>query len=330
MFSIFSLLLPYDIRLSILIASGALYTEMILEKSHQILNSKLVLILKVIAGIFIALDAAIWIFQFFAFSIENFGLGIISALITFTLITPLIYNPFRKKRWQSLLYWTALSVEIGLLFETLLPNQSPFIGIISGSISMLIFLILFELRRVIEFLREIGNYIKYFITQLIHNFKIIFEKIRSFVIDHKNAINIIAVIILDIILCILIWFMPLNAFQTISIGTAFSSIFLFPVFSSKEKSKTQKTFSRMVYYSLMVYTLFSVVIYAFAFIIISTILEFFIWMLLSIIFFSAILLVVIYRRERIYDLSIRWRFSFLILTILMVILLCILLVLNFL
>ena len=70
---------------------------MTLEKNRQILFSKLVLVMKLIAGVSIALDAGIWIFQYYAYIVENLKLGIIAALITFTLIHH--YKHLRKSQY---------------------------------------------------------------------------------------------------------------------------------------------------------------------------------------------------------------------------------------
>jgi hypothetical protein len=145
---------------------------------------------------------------------------------------------------------------------------------------------------------------------------------KNFYIKFKTPITIIMVLaIFGSILIVIHSYLPI--IQAIFISAAIASTFLFPIFITPRALKDEKTFSRMVYYSAIVYVFANVAIFSFVRVNL-------IWGLLSLVLFSSILLVVIYRRETLYNLSVRWRLLGLIITILSAVALVIILVLFFL
>lgn len=145
---------------------------------------------------------------------------------------------------------------------------------------------------------------------------------KNFYIKFKIPITLVMVVaIFTIIFLVIRSFLPI--YQAIFISAAIASTFLFPIFITPKSLKDEKKFSRTVYYSAIVYVFANIAIFSF-------ITPNIIWFLLSLVLFSSILLVVIYRRETLYNLSIRWRFIGLIITILSALALVTIVVLYFL
>ena len=155
-----------------------------------------------------------------------------------------------------------------------------------------------------------------------HFFKNFWLYMKDFYIKFKIPITLIMV--LGIFTALVFIIQPyLIILQAIFISAAIASTFLFPIFITSRALKDEKTFSRMVYYAAIVYVFSNIAIFSFVRINI-------VWSLLSLVLFSSILLVVIYRRETLYNLSVRWRFVGLIITIISALVLVAILVLFFL
>ena len=77
--------------------------------------------------------------------------------------------------------------------------------------------------------------------------------------------------------------------QAVSISALIASISLFPTFIRKNDAKNEQTFTRMLYYAIIVYFMLNFVFYSF-------ILLNLIWILISAIILSSIILYVIYRK----------------------------------
>jgi len=326
-FSCFSIILnipvPGDpVPLAIFIASLVLYFSMVFEKNNQVIMTRTMKIIKIISGLTMAFTSSSWIFDLISW--RSIELGLVLAALTFTLLFLLTYNPFKlkRKRWDAPLYWLIISVEIGLL-SGILNSGISYAGIVTGSIFMMLYPILFELQKLLEILRNIADYLRYLYEKTVTFLINVIKRIRRFMIAHKNFIIFMGVVLLDVILYYLLIPLFIMPYMTLSISSAIASVFLYPIFYEKDQLKSEQTFSRMVYYSLIVYVFFNNALYSLVF---TTPLFFSyisIWLLLSVILFMSILLVVIYRREKIYNLSIKWRFWCLIICILLVVILAV-------
>jgi hypothetical protein len=333
-FSCFSIVLnipvPWDpVPLAIFIASLVLYISMLIERNKQVIMTRTMKIIKIISGLTMAVTSSSWIFDIIIWRMASFELGLVLAVLTFTLFFLLTYNPFKlkRKKWEAPLYWLILSVEMGILSEILLSGFFSYTGIIIGSIFMLLYPILFELRKLMEILSNIADYLRYIYQKTVKFLKNIIKQMKKFMIAHKNIIILVGVALIDVILYSILITLPLIPYMAFSISSAIASVFLYPIFYEKDQLKSEQTFSRMVYYALIVYVFFNNALYSlvFTFPLFQSYLS--IWLLLSVILFMSILLVVIYRREKIYNLSIKWRFWCLVICILLVVLLAVIIVL---
>jgi hypothetical protein len=316
----FTLFLQTSVLLALFAGSIVLYIEMVIERYLPIFMEKATRLIRSIAAFSVSVISSYWTYIYLEESFD-FTLAFAASLLLFTLLSQLIYNYWEHKRVAGPIYWAVISSEVGFLVSSLLINEI-LIGIGSGILLMMLYPVIFEYQKFIEFFQNIVENLRILFQKIRHFFKNFWVYMKNFYIKFKIPITLIIVIGICIGLTYLIE--PfLTLIQAIFISAAISSAFLFPIFITPKALKDEKTFSRLVYYAAIVYVFANIAIFSFIRVNI-------VWGLLSLVLFSSILLVVIYRRETLYNLSVRWRFIGLIITILSAIVLAVILVLFFL
>ncbi|TFG21326.1 MAG: hypothetical protein EU530_00840 [Promethearchaeota archaeon] len=300
-----TLLLPTSWIFALFMCSTVLYLEMVIERYLPIFMDKTTRLLRSIAAFSMSVIASYWTYLYVENSFD-FTLALATSLLLFTLMSQLIFNYWEYKRVAGPIFWAFISSEVGFLISSIL-TDGILISIGSGMILMLLYPVIFEFQKFLDFFQNIIDNLRIIWQKIIHFFKNFWLYMKNFYIKFKIPITLIMAI--GIFIAILFIIQPyLALLQSIFVSAAISSAFLFPIFVTPKALKDEKTFSRMVYYAAIVYVFSNIAIFSFIRINI-------VWGLLSLVLFSSILLVVIYRRETLYNLSVRWRFFGLIITI---------------
>ncbi|MHA1340892.1 MAG: hypothetical protein ACTSRZ_12915 [Promethearchaeota archaeon] len=306
------LLLATSLNFTIMLASIILYAEMEFEKNKPIILKKTIITLRIVAGILIAVSISLISFDFVSIEFLDTGLAIRIVFLVLTLFSTLVYNPLKNKR-ATFVFWIILAIEIGLLSEYVLQQWQPSRALtctIALSFGfMLLYPLFFQFSKIMEIIKTISLKIQNFFINIRIVLRDAWNKMANFIRMHANIFVILLALFITTMVYLLISPLFPLAVQKISISSAIGSVFLYPIFKpTKNQIKDEHTFSMQLYYAFIVYVMLNFVIYSFIKINI-------IWFLISTINLCAITIVVIYRREKIYNLSVKWRFSFLLATI---------------
>jgi len=316
---LFVLFIPSSWLIALFSSSVILYIQMVIERYLPIFLDKFTRLIRSIAAFLMSAIASYWTYIYLENSF-NFSTALAVTLLLFTILSQLIFNPWEYKKIAGPIFWACISGEVGFLINTLFLD-GILIGIGSGMLLMALYPILFEFNKFLDFFKNIAENLRILYQKIVHFFKNFWIYMRNFYIKAKIPITLIMVLVICVVFVFIIRpYLALH--QAIFISMAIASTFLFPIFITPKALKDEKTFSRMVYYSAIIYIFANIAIFSFVRINI-------VWFLLSLVLFSSILLVVIYRRETLYNLSIRWRFIGLIITILSALVLATILVLFF-
>lgn len=307
--SLFALLCPSSLLFAIVLSSLFNYIAFYSEQKRPVLIKKKVLqAIQGVSGLVLAISSGIWVFQYVSIEILVESVAFFAALLVITVLFPLIYNPFKREKYKKAIYWLVLAIEIGFLIGSI-STIPPFVGAISSVVFALMYILIFEFRRLINLFVYIFEAIKNFLLGIVEFFKTAWQRIVKFFKEHKDVIWFILAVIGGIVVYIFIEGLFVRVVQSVSISALASVVLLYPLFNrEKDENKNEKTFSRQLYYAIMVYAAANFSLFSFVPINI-------IWLLLSAVILSTITSVVIYRRETMYNLSVKWRFTALIVTI---------------
>ncbi|MBN2157180.1 MAG: hypothetical protein JW776_14140 [Candidatus Lokiarchaeota archaeon] len=304
---VFVLFIPTSIMFASFLSSLVLYLEMVGERYFPIFMNKITRLIRSISAFIISIILCYWIYSYME-NTFNFEIALAVSILLFTILSQLIFNPWEYKKVAGPIFWGFISAEIGYLISNIVIVNNILLGIASGLILMGLYPIIFEFSRFVDFFRNIVENIRIFYQKIIYFFKNFWINLKNFYTKNKIWLTLIMVSAMFTgLLFGLRILLPL--YQAMFISASIASTFLFPIFITPKALKDEKSFSRMVYYSAIIYVFANIAIFSFVKINI-------IWFLLSLVLFSSILLVVIYRQETLYNLSVRWRLIGLIITIL--------------
>ncbi|MFX1380803.1 MAG: hypothetical protein ACFFBP_00045 [Promethearchaeota archaeon] len=326
----FSTLNPFIILNLFLLSFIILYNLLIIDKYLEVLKIKIRNIIRsssfLIIGIIVSIDIFV-LLQLFVQPINpTFNIGTILSISTlvFLIFLGIVLNPFKVRHLTAFIYWLGItsSSSLALLFG--FSNIFLSIGIV------IFFLLMFPF---IFMLEELINLFRNFIIIIIQKWQIFVLALITFISNIKQALinayhkivlflkkyfkiiyAIFAIIAFAVLFLFLFTFLNWLWYHSLPLSAALLAFLLYFISPAREDQDPKKQFWwRFGFYSIMWFSLTITLLYYILGVpqIISDtfnlLLSFFV-LLVSAVIFGALILIYIYRLEKLGKLSVRYRF----------------------